>query len=139
MRELTLEWLKSASDDLLLIENIENKKYLTHMVAFHSQQSIEKSLKAVLFEFEEQTPRIHSIASLFTKATKYIKLDINQILNDELDKLYIDSRYPGDIGLLPDGKPSIENANDFYQYAKSICSKITTELKTVNSERHVMP
>ena len=128
MKELTVEWLKSAQDDLLLIESIEDKERLTHMIAFYSQQSIEKALKAILFEFENQTPKIHSIASLFDRVSKYIKLDIEDSLNNELDKLYIDSRYPGDIGLLPNGKPSIKDADNFYQYAKTISSQITVFL-----------
>ena len=134
MKELTLEWLKSAKDDLLLIESIGTKEPLTHMIAFHSQQAIEKSLKAALFEFENQTPKVHSITSLFDRVSKYIKIEIVNSLNDELDKLYIDSRYPGDIGLLPYGKPSVKDANNFYQYAKNICSLLTAFLKSPESE-----
>ncbi len=33
---------------------------------------------------------------------------------DSLNKLYIDSRYPGDLGLLPYGQPTIEDAKEFY-------------------------
>jgi HEPN domain-containing protein len=39
---------------------------------------------------------------------------------DLLDKLYIDTRYPGDFGLLPDGKPTSEKARVLYRFAKNI-------------------
>jgi hypothetical protein len=37
-----------------------------------------------------------------------------------LDELYIESRYPGDFGLMPNGKPSVEEAKEFYEFAKTI-------------------
>jgi hypothetical protein len=42
-RELAIAWLKASYSDLVLIEEIVHNDYLSHMVAFHSQQSIEKS------------------------------------------------------------------------------------------------
>ncbi|RJQ64993.1 MAG: nucleotidyltransferase domain-containing protein [Desulfobacteraceae bacterium] len=36
---LTEEWLKAADDDLRVIEKIGSDEFLTHMVAFHSQQT----------------------------------------------------------------------------------------------------
>ena len=30
---------------------------------------------------------------------------------------YIDSRYPGDMGLLPYGKPTLEDAKEFHEFA----------------------
>ena len=34
-----------------------------------------------------------------------------------LDQLYIDARYPGELGLLPNGKPTAEEAKEFYSLA----------------------
>jgi HEPN domain-containing protein len=51
MKEVTEEWLRAASDDLLVIDRIASEEHLAHMVAFHSQQCIEKSLKAVIEEY----------------------------------------------------------------------------------------
>ena len=52
MKEQTRYWLKTANNDLSVIEAILERKDLTPMVAFHAQQAIEKSLKAVLEEKE---------------------------------------------------------------------------------------
>jgi len=118
------EWLLSASADLETINEIINNENLTHVMAFHSQQCVEKSLKAVLEFYELPTPKTHSILKLSKLASKYYDVNNNE-MSDELDKLYIDTRYPGDFGLLPDGKPSIKRAKIFYNFAKIIFEEIT--------------
>jgi len=42
MKKLTEEWLKAAKDDLNVIERIIDDVHLSHIVAFHAQQCIEK-------------------------------------------------------------------------------------------------
>ena len=37
-----------------------------------------------------------------------------------LDQLYLDARYPGDQGLLPNGKPTVREASTFYKIAKEV-------------------
>ena len=64
MKNMSHEWLKAARDDLLLMEDILNRDYLTHMVAFHAQQCIEKCLKAVLEEYKIEIPKIHKLVTL---------------------------------------------------------------------------
>ena len=51
MKKISDEWLKAAKDDLRVADKIIADETLTHMVAFHSQQCIEKSLKAVMEEY----------------------------------------------------------------------------------------
>jgi len=46
----------------------------------------------------------------------------------KLDQLYIDARYPGDLGLLPNGKPDIAEAHLFQQIAEEIFSQVTHHL-----------
>ena len=46
-----------------------------------------------------------------------------EILTD-LDDLYIESRYPGELGLLPNGKPTRAEAQQFYDCAKSIYEQV---------------
>ena len=48
MKKISEEWLKAAKDNLRVIEKIISDEGLTHMVSFHSQQCIEKSLKAII-------------------------------------------------------------------------------------------
>ena len=64
MKKQAESWLRAAQDDLRVIKQILDDENLTHMVAFHSQQAIEKSIKAVLEQTEEEVPRIHNIIKL---------------------------------------------------------------------------
>ncbi len=50
MKKITNDWLNSAESDLLLIQSIMYQESLTHLAAFHAQQAIEKSFKAVIEE-----------------------------------------------------------------------------------------
>jgi HEPN domain-containing protein len=44
-----------------------------------------------------------------------LNVDIDIII--KIDTLYIESRYPGDMGLLPYGQPTVQDAKEFYQIA----------------------
>lgn len=65
MNRLSQAWLQAASDDLDVIEQILSQPHLTHLVAFHSQQAIEKAFKALMEENGENVPKIHSLNKLF--------------------------------------------------------------------------
>jgi HEPN domain-containing protein len=121
------EWLKAAVADLQTIEEIINNEHLTHIVAFHSQQCVEKSIKALLEWYEIDIPKIHSVLRLSKIIQEYLIIDDKDML-DELDKLYIDSRYPGDLGLLPNGKPSMTKVRKFYLFAKNIYNAIKKKI-----------
>lgn len=85
-------------------------------------------MKAVLEEKENHVPKIHNIITLKGKIENYINLNIDQEILDQINELYIDSRYPADLGLLPDGKPSKETAFKFYELARQIHEKTGTFL-----------
>ena len=129
MKEQANNWLKAAEDDLLLIEEIKENDNLTNMVAFHAHQAIEKSFKSIMEEKEGKIPKIHNIITLRGKTEKYISLELDQDVFDQLNELYIDSRYPTDLGLLPYGKPTGEIAIKFYEEAKRINKLVKQYLK----------
>jgi len=124
MKKITSEWLKSASDDLLLIEEIMSKSSLTHIAAFHAQQTIEKSLKAVLEEKGIEIPKIHKLKTLFSITKVALEESDDSLIVSLLDSLYIEARYPGEMGLMPDGKPSLDDSRRFYNFAKRIHEKV---------------
>ena len=99
------------------------------MVAFHSQQCIEKSLKAVIEEYEIGSVRIHNLERLFEIIRSHVNIDAEPDVVEMLDKLYIDARYPGDLGLLPNGKPTLEYAGRFHAFARSVHDTIKKELE----------
>jgi len=129
MKKQAESWLEAARSDLIVIEEIVDIEEVAHMVAFHSQQAIEKSYKAALEEYDQLIPKTNNTITLSKKVEKIIEIEIDEDLIDQLNDLYIDSRYPTDIGFLPDGKPSVERAKMVYKYAtetyKLINKKIT--------------
>ena len=64
MKKITEDWLLSAEADLLIIERIHGFPELTHQVAFHAQQAVEKSFKAVIEENNLGFCKIHSLETL---------------------------------------------------------------------------
>lgn len=120
MKQLTREWLDAAEDDLLAIENLINYPVLTNIVAFHAQQAIEKTIKAIIEEFGMSLLKSHNLQTLLFKIEQVIPLSIDELIISELDRLYIDSRYPGDFGLMPNGKPSFEEAETYFQEALKV-------------------
>jgi len=52
MKLITEEWLDRAKEDLDVAAEIIAREHLTNMVAFHSQQAVEKTLKGIVEEFE---------------------------------------------------------------------------------------
>ncbi len=116
-------WLDAAADDLQLVEKILGEQNLTHLVAFHSQQAVEKTLKALMEYRRLDFQKIHSLNKLFKQCESYIKIDDNDLVNT-LDALYVESRYPVELGYLPYGKPSVEDSRIFYQFAMDIHIKV---------------
>lgn len=127
MRALTEEWIKAAGDDLMTIEAIMDNENLTHIVAFHAQQCIEKMFKAILEENQIDIPKVHKLKQLSNMLNSH-GVSMDSALLDLLDQLYIDSRYPGDFGLLPNGKPTLENAKEFYSFALDMHQQIINRL-----------
>lgn len=124
MRKATTEWLKSAAMDLDSVAQIVHLEHLTPVAAFHAQQCVEKCLKAVLEEHSRKVPKDHSTLRLYGLTKGLVSLDIDLGTLTDLDDLYIDSRYPGEQGLLPGGKPTVEDVEEFYRIAKNIYDRI---------------
>ena len=129
MKFLTGEWIKAALDDLLIIEEIINNELLTHLLAFHAQQAVEKLFKALLEENEIKFPKVHGLIKLFSLIENIAKFKVDKDQLKLLDQLYIDARYPGDLGLLPNGKPTLDEAKVFYDLAKDIQKRTGIILK----------
>lgn len=124
MSDVFKEWLHSALMDLRSIERILDDPFLTPVACFHSQQCVEKSLKAVLERNGRDIPKTHDIVRLFGIVEDLCNLLVDMELLQKINELYIDARYPGDFGLLPDGKPSMEEARLFYSFAKDFYDTI---------------
>lgn len=91
--QITQEWLFYAFSDFRSAEQSD----INHQICFHSQQTAEKSLKAILAWKEQIIPKTHSIWSLTNAVIKNISDLPNKesILDDarSLDQFYVPSRY----------------------------------------------
>lgn len=98
------------------------------MVAFHAQQCIEKSYKAIILKFTGEIPRVHSLISLKGTVRNFLKLDVDIETIKMLNEIYIDSRYPSEIGMEGVNIPSIQTAQLFYQETRKIYQSIVAKL-----------
>ena len=115
------KWLKFAKDDIRSAELLFEGN-IFNMTCFHSQQAVEKSLKAVLRFHGKRIPYIHFLEELCERC---IKIDpaFVRFIDDciALDIFYQPTRYPeAPVGSLPEGMPNREQAEEALQKAKTI-------------------
>jgi HEPN domain-containing protein len=118
MKPITEEWLDRAREDLDVALEIISREHLTNMVAFHSQQAVEKSIKGIIEEFEIGFVKIHNLERLLGIVKKQMNLDVDLDIIKRLDEVYTSTRYPSDLGLLPSGKPTIQDAKELFDFAE---------------------
>ena len=116
---------------------IISSEHLTPVIAFHSQQAIEKSLKALMEEHQIEFKKTHDLIYLYKIITIHFELKIDVRILRIINELYIDSRYPGDLGLLPNGKPTKGDAKKFFDIAQNVYDDVNAFLtgKTNDSNR----
>jgi HEPN domain-containing protein len=130
MKKSTEAWLNYAFADLENIRFIILAEHLTNIVAFHSQQAIEKSFKSVLEEFDKDIPKVHNINKLYRLILELrFEIDIDLSKLEKINEVYSTCRYPSELGLLPDGKPSLEEAKEFYDFAQKIYEQVKSILE----------
>ena len=128
MKKRVEDWLFLAQTDIDTAEIIVNEKHLTHIAAFHCQQAVEKYFKAFLLEKDLPALKVHNLVKLYAEVKKVSKLSFDEDLLTMLSNAYVESRYPGDLGLLPHGVPPVEQIADFLKLAKEVENKVQKEL-----------
>ena len=106
MKPVTQAWLIKAAEDLDAIRALRGNLGLTGVIAFHAQQCVEKCLKAVAEERKGDVPRVHDLRRLWGLVADQFREVLDIDLLRELTDIYTDGRYPGDLGLMPSGKPT---------------------------------
>jgi HEPN domain-containing protein len=116
-----INWYEYAKNDLKAA-NIMLKEKLYNQVCFHSQQCVEKLLKAVLHKENIDVPRVHSIVELVRKSENILDgINAFRLKAAILDSYYIPTRYPDAIvGSLEDGLPDEEDAREALEIANLI-------------------
>jgi len=122
------EWLSRAKDDLATVEKLLDDEGLTNIAAFHAQQCIEKSFKAMIEAAGQSVPRIHDLVRLFACLSEDCEMPIDETVLIELSTIYLDSRYPVTTGFLPSGRPDFEDIRRFHQTAAEVFDFVVTRL-----------
>jgi HEPN domain-containing protein len=131
MKKATEAWLDFAHRDLEPAKLLVDHEYVSNAVLFHSQQCVEKCLKALLEEADVPVPHLHnSIVKLhpFLLEEAGISLSLDEDELDLLDAVYIDTRYPSGIGLLPSGFLAKEDARGLLKIAEKVYRETVTRL-----------
>ena len=130
MTKAAKAWLEFAHRDLEAAKLLVGNEYVSNAVVFHSQQCVEKCLKAMLEESGVPVPHIHSVirlsALLEEEANISIALNADEL--DLVDAVYIDTRYPAGVGLLASGFPSEEDARTLLHIAEKLYAKTSKRL-----------
>ena len=134
MRKETEAWIEVAKKDLGAARELLEKEYYANIVLFHSQQCVEKSLKALFVENNLGVPKIHGILKLHNIVIEKLKIGNITELDDLniLDDIYIDSRYPCEFGILPTGFPTKQEAEKIFQIAQHVFNKVVKILKKMS-------
>lgn len=127
MKQTTKDWLTIAEDDLIAAKTLAHEGRLTNLVSFHCQQCLEKCFKAMIEEQDKPYIKSHDLLRLQLNAN--IQLSGSEtILLGMINEVYIDARYPGDLGLLPHGKPTIPEIEAFIQLCDTILYRLRDQL-----------
>lgn len=128
MRKATESWVNDAEDELSTAQILlEHEKY--RGVCYHSQQCVEKGLKALILEKGEKPEKIHDIVELLNEV-KWLGWNVNLSIDDAvfLNSIY-KGRYPTEEGLLPHGEPTKEDAERATAAAEDFTKSLRKALK----------
>lgn len=121
------KWLKRAESDLKTAKIlIDSKDVITESICFHSQQAVEKYLKAFLVFHKKEFRKTHIIAELL-KLCIDLNNDFNKLkeLNIQSLSIYaVEIRYPDDFY-----NPTIEEAKESIYLAEKTKEFVFEKLK----------
>jgi HEPN domain-containing protein/predicted nucleotidyltransferase len=126
MRKATQTWINEATDEVQSARILlDHGKY--RGACLHSQQGVEKALKALTVEKGKRPARTHDIVDLLQKAIAD-EWAVNLPIDDAvyLNSVYRD-RYPTEEGLLPHGEPAEEES----RHAVDIAEKLVSQIKSL--------
>ena len=124
-KDLVQQWIEQAGEDLGLAGDLVSRDtpYLL-AVAFHSQQAVEKYLKAFLVHHQCEFPKTHDIGQILDLVAT-VDQSLAEALRPaaDLNPYAVGARYPGDV---PD--VSQDDAKDAFGLAQTVRDKIVPVL-----------
>lgn len=121
MRELTKEWISKAENDYLVaVRELKADPVVSDAVCFHSQQCVEKYMKALLQEHDIFFEKIHDLEILLQRCGNF--LSELEHFKDNLIKLStfaVDVRYPGAVVSLEEADECVRIMQDVRKVMRS--------------------
>lgn len=114
-------WFDYASEDIKAAEILYTQG-IYRLASFHTQQAVEKALKGLLWRLHINPPRVHDLVI-------YPDIHLSTDALEFLSSIYLESRYPADLGLLPKGEPAEPDARKFLEIAQGILQTIWKTLQ----------
>ena len=133
MKNETSGWVFFANNDMIsaktLIDYAESTgAELTGNIAFLCQQTIEKYFKGYLTENGKKFQKIHDLLKLYSEVKSVKDWGLDEIILRDINEIYTETRYPGNIGMTPEGRlPTMEEAKSYLELAKKV-EAVFTEL-----------
>jgi len=127
-------WFDYAREDLQAAEVLYSQG-IYRLASFHAQQSVEKLLKGLLWNQKVNPPKTHDLVFLYQRVKRrYQSLSLDKEELEFLNGLYIESRYPADLGLLPEGEPTAADARRALAIAREVLGRVREVLGQVSSD-----
>lgn len=121
--KLVQEWVAKADNDLKNAVVLLQEGGTVDAVCFHSQQAVEKYLKAFLVLHKLPVKKIHSLVVLAKQgAQKEVRLLDFMGKYKILEAYYIESRYPPDTRVYTqdEGKEALDCAGEIINFIKKL-------------------
>lgn len=128
---LVRQWIEKAEEDFRNAEYVltleENCPLST--VCFHSQQCVEKYLKALLVCRSVPVPRNHDLIELYHRIPSDARLDLSEESLAVLNRYAVETRYPGDWDII-----SLREAEDAVGVASVVRAIVGQQLVAIMKE-----
>jgi len=121
-------WLRYAKADLSIVRSPKSEDGLYEILCYHAQQSVEKSLKAVLIHLGIEFPKIHLIEKLIDLLPESISKPPALIQSIKLSPFATVSRYPSEEEVITEEEfnEALSLTESVYTWADGIISGGTT-------------
>lgn len=117
-------WLFRAEEDIAVIDSLFNTDPIMYAstICFHSQQAVEKFLKAFLVYFNIDFPRTHDVDFLLMECRKIDSTDFDIDLGS-LSDFGVNIRYPDDF-YIPDKDETVQYLDVAHKIQEIVKKKI---------------
>lgn len=129
MRKLAKHWLGYAEQDLIAAEYLASNSNVSGVSAFHCQQCIEKSFKAVLVFHDQEVPRIHDLVTLHERVEKTTAIPMDEETLRQVNDSYIDNRYPVNELPVSERAPSLTKVEEFVTLARQVFETVRSTIQ----------